>query len=96
MIENIYRFGGFANDCSRIAHGFEQIQVQFSVKAWDLTAALIAELAGATVIVDPKKSRTPLSEWKVTHTNPVVTAHPDCISKMMEVMKSLFENPSNS
>jgi len=46
LLENIYRFGGFANDCSRIAQGFEQIQLQYTVKAWDIPASLLIAEAG--------------------------------------------------
>lgn len=75
LVENIYRFGGFANDCSRLAQGFEQVQVQFSVKAWDLPAALLIEEAGLAVRVrDTSNGWVPLSSWTVSHANPILAA----------------------
>jgi len=75
LVENIYRFGGFANDCSRLAQGFEQVQVQFSVKAWDLPAALLVEEAGLAVRVrDASNEWVPLADWTVSHANPILAA----------------------
>jgi fructose-1,6-bisphosphatase/inositol monophosphatase family enzyme len=75
LVENLYRFGGFANDCSRLAQGFEQVQVQFTVKAWDLPAALLIEEAGLMVKVkDASLGWVRLSDWKVAEVNPVLAA----------------------
>jgi len=71
-IENIYRFGGFANDSARLAQSFEQIQLQFLVKPWDFTAVLIAKEAGCEVFCDPMKRRVPLADWRMEANNPVV------------------------
>lgn len=87
LIENLYRFGGFANDCSRLARGIEQVQVQFSVRAWDLPGALLSELAGYSVIIDPKKSRTPLASWQVAEANPMVAALPSSIQKLLSLIE---------
>jgi fructose-1,6-bisphosphatase/inositol monophosphatase family enzyme len=70
-IENLYRFGGFANDSSRIAQDFEQIQLQFNVKPWDLSAVLLAAEAGCDVFCDPMERRVPLHEWRLEANNPV-------------------------
>ncbi|MFN4894932.1 MAG: inositol monophosphatase family protein [Pseudomonadota bacterium] len=72
-IENIYRFGGFASDCARLAQGYEQIQIQFAVKPWDFAAVLLAAEAGCEVFCDPLKRRVPLKQWRIEHNNPVVT-----------------------
>lgn len=90
VVENVYRFGGFANDCSRLAQNTEQLQVQFSVKAWDLSAALIAELAGLSVVLDPKGRAIPLHEWKVTHANPLISCHPEAREEVLEIVKAVF------
>lgn len=75
-VENLYRFGGFANDCARLAQGFEQVCIQFSVKPWDFSAALLAAEAGLEVWVDPLGQRKPLSEWRIAANNPVCIVHP--------------------
>lgn len=71
-LENLYRFGGFANDCSRLAQGLEQLSVQFTVKPWDLSAALLAEEAGLEVILDPLKRKIPLHSWRIERENPLI------------------------
>ena len=71
-VENIYRFGGFANDSARIAQGFEQIQLQFLAKPWDFAAVLLAAEAGSDVICDPLGRRIPLDDWRIEANNPIV------------------------
>lgn len=88
LIENVYRFGGFANDCTRLSHGYEQIQIQFSVKPWDLSAALIAELSGVTVIVDPLNRAVPLSDWKIEMENPIIAGSQELVAKIIEIGKN--------
>lgn len=88
LVENVYRFGGFANDCTRLAQNFEQVQIQFSVKAWDLSAALINELAGVAVVLDPKFSKTPLSEWKIDHSNPLISGHKQSLDILLDAVKA--------
>jgi fructose-1,6-bisphosphatase/inositol monophosphatase family enzyme len=73
-VENFYRFGGFANDCSRLAQGFEQIQIQFSVKAWDLPAALLSAESGLDVRIDPFGIKVPIKDWVIQNENPLITA----------------------
>jgi myo-inositol-1(or 4)-monophosphatase len=75
-VDNLYRFGGFANDCARLAQGFEQVCIQFSVKPWDFSAALLAAEAGLEVWIDPAGRRTPLQEWRIAANNPLCILHP--------------------
>ena len=75
-IENMYRFGGFANDCARLAQGFEQMSVQFSAKPWDFSAVLLAAEAGLEVWLDPLGRRVPLNEWRIESNNPLMIMHP--------------------
>jgi myo-inositol-1(or 4)-monophosphatase len=72
-VENIYRFGGFASDCARLAQGYEQIQLQFVVKPWDFSAVLLSAEAGCEVFCDPLGRRTPLNDWRLESNNPIVT-----------------------
>ncbi len=88
-IENMYRFGGFANDCCRLARGSEQISVQFAVKPWDFSAVLISSEAGLEVWLDPLKRRIPLKEWKIEMNNPVVISHPDLSKELFELLGRL-------
>jgi fructose-1,6-bisphosphatase/inositol monophosphatase family enzyme len=76
-VENIYRFGGFANDSARLAQGYEQIQLQCLVKPWDFTAVLLAREAGYEVIVDPLGERVPLAEWRMKANNPILAILPN-------------------
>jgi fructose-1,6-bisphosphatase/inositol monophosphatase family enzyme len=74
-VENIYRFGGFANDCARLAQGFEQVQLQYNAKPWDFSAVLLAAEAGYEVICDPLDRRIPLASWRIENNNPIVALH---------------------
>jgi fructose-1,6-bisphosphatase/inositol monophosphatase family enzyme len=71
-VENVYRFGGFASDSTRLAQDFEQIQLQLYAKPWDFPAVLFASEAGCDVFCDPLKRRVPLSEWTSESNNPIV------------------------
>jgi fructose-1,6-bisphosphatase/inositol monophosphatase family enzyme len=84
-VENIYRFGGFANDCVRLAQGYEQVQLQFQVKAWDFSAVLLAQEAGVDVWVDPLGARSALADWRIQENNPIVSVVPG-------VSKELFSH----
>ncbi len=86
-IENTYRFGGFANDCIRLARGFEQAQVQFAVRAWDFPAVLFPVEAGLRAVVDPKGSCTSFESWKVASANPVLTGSPKLIEKLVAILR---------
>jgi fructose-1,6-bisphosphatase/inositol monophosphatase family enzyme len=83
-VDNMYRFGGFANDCSRLARGQEQIIVQYAVKPWDFTAVLFAKEAGLAVVMDPAGAKTPLDDWSVASDNPLVIAPPNVIDQVLE------------
>lgn len=72
LVENFYRFGGFANDVSRLALGSEQIQIQYSVKAWDFSAVLLAHEVGLDILVDPSDANSKFTDWKIREENPVL------------------------
>lgn len=89
-LENMYRFGGFANDCSRLAQGFEQLSMQFTVKPWDFSAVLLAAEAGLEVWLDPLGRRVPLKEWRIEPNNPLMIMHPgirDEVFSLLDRMK---------
>jgi fructose-1,6-bisphosphatase/inositol monophosphatase family enzyme len=88
-IENMYRFGGFANDCARLAQGFEQMSVQFSAKPWDFSAALLAAEAGLEVWLDPLGRRIPLNEWRIEPNNPVIIAPPGIRDELFGLIDSM-------
>jgi fructose-1,6-bisphosphatase/inositol monophosphatase family enzyme len=74
IVENMYRFGGFASDTVRLAQGFEQIQIQFSVKAWDFSATLFTQETGYQTICDPLGRKVNIAEWKISAENPLISA----------------------
>jgi fructose-1,6-bisphosphatase/inositol monophosphatase family enzyme len=88
-IENVYRFGGFANDCSRLAQGFEQVQFQCNAKPWDFSAVLLAAEAGYEVICDPLGRRVPLREWKIEMNNAVAIMHKDILGDFFAHLDSM-------
>lgn len=88
-IENVYRFGGFANDCSRLAQGFEQVQFQCNAKPWDFSAVLLAAEAGYEVICDPLGRRVPLREWKIEMNNAVAIMHREVVSDFFALVDSM-------
>lgn len=75
-VQTCSRFGGFANDCCRLAEGFEEVQLQFSIYAWDAIATLFSHEAGYNVIFDPLGTATTYNDWRLAVLNPVVVAHP--------------------
>ncbi len=85
-LENMYRFGGFANDCSRLAQGCEQMSVQFSAKPWDFSAVLLAAEAGLEVWLDPLGRRVPLDHWKIESNNPVIIVQPGIREELFKVL----------
>ena len=86
-IENVYRFGGFANDCARLARGSEQIGIQFSAKPWDLSALLFPLEAGLTAVFDPFGQAVTLEEWSMQPNNPLVIAHPGVINDVLKIIR---------
>jgi fructose-1,6-bisphosphatase/inositol monophosphatase family enzyme len=84
LIENVYRFGGFANDCSRLCQGSEQIQIQFSAKPWDYSAVLLPVCAGYEVICDPLKERVPFEQWGIRAANPLLVAPPGIMQELLQ------------
>lgn len=87
-LENYYRFGGFANDAVRIAQNLEQIQLQFSVKAWDLPAALIPYEAGCRVVIDPLKEFTDLADYRPRLENPLILGQPALVEEILLILRS--------
>lgn len=83
MIETAYRFGGFANDCSRLAQGFEDAMIQFYAKVWDFPAALFSAEAGLGVLCDPLGKAKKLSDWQVQMENPVLIAAEEHLSALL-------------
>ncbi|MEN9847024.1 MAG: hypothetical protein RIS36_2171 [Pseudomonadota bacterium] len=88
-IENMYRFGGFANDCARLAQGFEQMSVQFAAKPWDFSATLLAAEAGLEVWLDPLGRRIPLHDWKIEPNNPIIIVQPGIRDELFTLIDSM-------
>jgi fructose-1,6-bisphosphatase/inositol monophosphatase family enzyme len=88
-IENMYRFGGFANDCARLAQGFEQASIQFSVKPWDLPGVLLPLEAGLEAWIDPLNRCVPLTEWRIESNNPMYIVHPGIRDELFSKLKTL-------
>ena len=89
VIDNAYRLGGFANDSCRLALGYEDIQLQLSLCAWDLCATLIAQEAGFAVWLDPFGTPTKLEDWKIKANNPVLVCPPDVAEELLKTMVEL-------
>lgn len=88
LIRTMYRFGGFANDCMRLAQGHEEMQFQCAVKAWDLPAALFLHEAGYAVVCDPLGSQVALPLWSVAAENPIVAAPKHLIAELLAGVRS--------
>lgn len=88
VVETVYRFGGFANDCTRVARGHEQALLQCSLKAWDFPAALLASEAGLDVIIDPLGSPREFHDYTVQPRCAVLIAAP---SQRKELLAALRE-----
>lgn len=88
-VENVYRFGGFANDSTRLAQGFEQIQFQLYAKPWDFAAILLAAEAGCEVFCDPLGRRIPLDEWRIEPNNPILAMAPGIREELFSALESL-------
>ncbi len=89
-VENFYRFGGFANDCTRLARGFEQIQVQFAVRPWDASATLLSYEAGFDFVMDPLGKKQRFEEYEMAMNNPLVSFHPALRPDIEQALKALF------
>ncbi|MCB0338139.1 MAG: hypothetical protein KDD53_00980 [Bdellovibrionales bacterium] len=83
-IETAYRFGGFANDCVRLAEGKEELLLQYKASAWDATATLFASEAGFEVLFDPKGSRARFMDWSIKQNNPVLIAPVELIDELIQ------------
>jgi fructose-1,6-bisphosphatase/inositol monophosphatase family enzyme len=74
---NYYRFGGFANDCIRLAQGKEDLLLQLSIKPWDLAAALFPlEIGYGVTLWTHLKGFVSLLDWDVQMENPLFIAPP--------------------
>lgn len=93
LVDAVYRFGSFANDCARVACGYEQIKTQFGPRAWDLPAALLAAEAGCTAIIDPLGTALALAEWDVALRNSVCIVAPGLETEMREVLRRFKSSP---
>jgi fructose-1,6-bisphosphatase/inositol monophosphatase family enzyme len=85
----MYRFGGFANDCARLAQGFEQMSIQFSAKPWDFSAVLLAAEAGLEVWLDPLGRRVPFSDWRISSDNPTIIVQPGIRDEAFSLIDSM-------
>jgi myo-inositol-1(or 4)-monophosphatase len=88
-IENMYRFGGFASDCARLARGSEQVNVQFAVKPWDFTGVLLSAEAGLNIYLDPLQQKVPLNSWKIQMNNPLISTHPSIEQELFDLLEKL-------
>jgi fructose-1,6-bisphosphatase/inositol monophosphatase family enzyme len=88
-VENMYRFGGFANDCARLAQGFEQLSIQFSVKPWDFPGVLFPLEAGLEAWADPLGRATPIPEWRIAPNNPMYIIQPSIREELFSILKTL-------
>lgn len=88
LIEVPFRFGSFASDSTRLAQGFEQIQIQFKVKAWDSPALLFANETGFEIVFEPLGTAQRFSQWEVKVENPVVVAPPHLMDDLIGYMKA--------
>lgn len=88
-LENMYRFGGFANDCARLARGHEQLSMQFTVKPWDFSAVLLPAEAGLEVWLDPLGKRTPLKAWRIQPNNPLMIMQPGIRDEVFALLDRL-------
>ncbi len=89
IVENTYRLGGFANDSVRIAEGYEQVQLQTRVKAWDFPSTLIALETGLKVIIDPYNERIDFANWVINKENPVLIAHHQIIDSLFMAIDNI-------
>lgn len=91
MVDTFFRFGGFANDCSRLVEGFEQATIQYSIKAWDFSAALLAHEAGLLVLLDPRNTQVKIQDWKIKDSNPLIITHPSCLVQLQGAAKDCLK-----
>ncbi|NDC37458.1 MAG: hypothetical protein EBZ48_05345 [Proteobacteria bacterium] len=96
VVDYLYRFGSFANDCTRVARGLEQIKIQFGPRAWDLAAALLASEAGCAAIIDPLGKAQLLDEWEVAFRNSVCIVAPGLETRMREVLLQFQRSPKGA
>ena len=88
VVQTCSRFGGFANDCVRMAEGFEQVQLQFSVYPWDASAILFMHEVGLRVVFDPCNAARSYDDWVLTKINPILVAASAHIEELGRVIGS--------
>ncbi|RIL08743.1 MAG: hypothetical protein DCC75_08175 [Proteobacteria bacterium] len=91
LVEELHHFGGIANDCVRLAHGFEHVQIHFKVKPWDFSAVLFGVESGLSVLVDPLKKRVKFSDWRVEADNPVLVYNPCLEHELMVILEQIAQ-----
>ena len=83
----MYRFGGFASDCARLAAGLDQIQIQFSVKPWDFSATLFSREVGLQIVCDPLGKRVMFDDWRIAPENPLISCPPLLVDELLKVIQ---------
>jgi 3'-phosphoadenosine 5'-phosphosulfate (PAPS) 3'-phosphatase len=96
MIETAYHFGGFGNDCSRLAQDLEQVLIRPLSRAWDLPAVLLPLEAGLDVIMDPLGAWMNFEQWRISDHNPVLIAHADVLKELQTKIKEVAQAESSS
>jgi len=86
-IDTAYRFGGFASDCTRLTRGLEQIQIQFHLKPWDLSASLFPIEAGYAAIFDPLGAKVDYLDWQLAARNPILIAPKQALGEIMQFIQ---------
>jgi fructose-1,6-bisphosphatase/inositol monophosphatase family enzyme len=89
IIDNLYRFGGIANDAFRLVMGEEDFQFQHRVKAWDFASTLFLQEAGFKVFINPLGETVDYREWSLKKNNPILAAPPKLALSLLEELKKM-------
>ena len=89
IVDTAYRFGGFANDATRLARNLEQVQLQSGLKAWDYAASLIAKEAGYQVICDPFGKQLDSDAWPIELNCSVLIARSEHLEPFLKACRQL-------
>jgi fructose-1,6-bisphosphatase/inositol monophosphatase family enzyme len=87
------RFGGFANDCCRLASGDEHLLLQLSVKPWDFSATLFLEESGFEMVMDPFNKCLPHATWRIASQNPLIAAPSHLVSSFLDALHERVHGP---
>jgi fructose-1,6-bisphosphatase/inositol monophosphatase family enzyme len=90
VFANFYRFGGFANDCIRLATGREDLLMQLSIKPWDLAASLLPSELGFEVNLWNGSKFVELSDWDVQANNPLFIAPPHLKGEFSDLLEEFL------